>query len=123
MLKGVAGAVGVGGAAIAAGCAAVIIFKEKDHAHLKGFSMFGSGRLIEVIVEQDSKFYEVWGLTCECGYMEPDGFVGASPTIGPATGWTRENVANMQQGIDKTLYREYIIDVRSDKFKKKSAKT
>lgn len=114
MLKGVAVVLGT---ALAVRWA----FKEKDHTHPNGFGAFDSGRLVEVVVEQDGKFYEVWGLVCECGFVEPEGFVGANPTVGPATGWTHDNVTELQLGLDMSPYRDHIIDVRSEKFKKSTS--
>lgn len=54
-------------AGLAAGLTAVTLSSMLtiDHTHPNGLR--GGGRLIEVIVEQEEKFYEVWGLTCKCG--------------------------------------------------------
>jgi hypothetical protein len=56
-------------AGLAAGLTAVVLSSTFtiDHTHPNG--LIGGGRLIEVIVEQEGKFYEVWGLTCKCGYV------------------------------------------------------
>jgi hypothetical protein len=85
-----------------------------DHSHPNGL---WSGCPIEVVVEQNGIFYEVWGLTCgSCGYIEPDGFVGAAITTGPSTGWTRMDVTEMNgmlQNFNVSHHRDYIIDIRS----------
>lgn len=65
---------------------------------------------------------QVWGLTCECGFVEPETTIagyGACKTKGPATGWTHENVTKLGVGNDESEYRKYVVDVRTEKFKNK----
>jgi hypothetical protein len=90
-----------------------------DHIHPKGLNGRG-GRLIEVIVEQNNKFYEVWGLTCECGYVHVDDCPlagGVRESVGPKTGWTDVDVTTLYQGRDAKDQRRYVHDYRSPKFR------
>lgn len=104
-----------------------VFYKTKianNHTHSDGFAWWQGGRLIEAVVEQDGKFFEVWGLVCECGFVDPDETFagGAHPTIGPATAWMNKKIENLSIGPDKSQYREYILDIRSDQFKPAVAK-
>lgn len=90
-----------------------------DHTHPKGLNGRG-GRLIEAIVEQDNKFYEVWGLMCECGYIHVDDCPlagGVRESVGPKTGWTDVDVTTLYQGRDAKDQRRYVHDYRSPKFR------
>jgi len=75
-----------------------VLYKSKiAHTHPDGFAWWQGGRLIEAVVEQDDKFYEVWGLVCECGFVDPEETFagGALPTVGPATAWTHKKIENL----------------------------
>lgn len=96
-----------------------------DHSHTNGLNGRG-GRLVEVIVEQNNKFYEVWGLMCECGYVHVDDCPlagGVRESVGPKTGWTDVDVTTLFQGFDAIDNRPYVHDFRSPKFRQASSKT